>query len=132
MAEHPNVALMKRGYEAFSKGDMATLTELFADDIVWHNTAGVGPLSGDLKGRDNVFGFFGQLTQLTEGSLKLDVHDILANDEHAVALITQNASRKGQTLKQNGVHVFHIKDGRVIEFWGHTEDSAASDAFFNA
>ena len=44
MTEHPNVELARRGYEAFAKGDLATLTELLADDVVWHVQGG-GPLS---------------------------------------------------------------------------------------
>ena len=32
MAEHPDVALVRRGYAAFSAGDMATLSELLAED----------------------------------------------------------------------------------------------------
>ena len=34
MGARENAALIRRGYAAFSAGDMATLTELFADDIV--------------------------------------------------------------------------------------------------
>ena len=30
MTEHPNVELTRRGYDAFAKGDMATLAELIA------------------------------------------------------------------------------------------------------
>ena len=33
---HPNEDLVRRGYEAFATGDMATLNEFFADDVVWH------------------------------------------------------------------------------------------------
>ncbi len=36
MSEHPNIELSRRGYAAFGTGDMATLTELIADDAVWH------------------------------------------------------------------------------------------------
>ena len=59
MTEHPNVELTRRGYEAFAKGDMATLSELLADDVTWH-VDGAGPLSGTYHGRVEVFGFFGR------------------------------------------------------------------------
>ena len=85
MTEHPNVELTRRGYAAFAEGDMATLSELIADDVTWHQN-GVGPLSGTYHGRDEVFGFFGRLAEETAGTFRLDVHDVLANDEHAVAL----------------------------------------------
>lgn len=61
MAEHPNVALVRRGYKAFIDGDLDALRELFADDIVWHN-GGRNPLSGDHRGVDEVFSCFGRGT----------------------------------------------------------------------
>jgi ketosteroid isomerase-like protein len=33
---HPNEDLIRRGYDAFSRGDMDTLLELYHPDIVWH------------------------------------------------------------------------------------------------
>jgi ketosteroid isomerase-like protein len=57
MAEHPNVAWTRRGYEAFAKADLATLSELLAGDASWH-VLGIGPLSGSYHGRDEIFTFF--------------------------------------------------------------------------
>lgn len=45
MGAQEDAALVRRGYEAFSTGDMDTLRELFAEDAVWH-TGGSGPLAG--------------------------------------------------------------------------------------
>ena len=45
MTEHPHVELTRRGYDAFAKGDLATLSELIADNVTWH-VLGVGPLVG--------------------------------------------------------------------------------------
>jgi ketosteroid isomerase-like protein len=99
MEEHPNVDLMRRGYAAFGAGDMATVGELFADDIVWHST-GAGPLSGDYRGKEAVFGFFGKLMEMA--TLRQDIHDIVANDEHAVVLIKGHAERPdGRALTTN-------------------------------
>jgi ketosteroid isomerase-like protein len=129
VTDHPNVDLMKRGYAAFAGGDLDTLKELFADDIVWHNP-GESIISGDYKGRDEVFAFFGKLVQETGGTFRLDIHDILANDEHAVALARVHAERNGKVEDQNVVHVFHVKDGKVTEFWAMSEDQAAADEVF--
>jgi len=38
---HPNEDLVRRGYDAFSRGDMQTLRELFDPDIVWPATTRV-------------------------------------------------------------------------------------------
>jgi uncharacterized protein len=129
VTEHPNVEQARRGYDAFSKGDMATLTELIADDVVWH-ARGVGPLSGDYHGRDQVFGFFGRLAQETGGTFRLDVHDILANDDHTVVLCTLSATRGGKSTEVPVVNVSHNRDGQITEFWGATTDPQASLDFW--
>ena len=125
---HPNEDLARKGYEAFGKGDLDTLTELFADDIQWH-TPGRNQLSGDLKGRDEVFAQFAKIAEITGGSFKLDVHDVLANDEHAVVLVTSTGTRDGKSLTDNQVHVLHVSGGKVTEFWGHPGDQHATDEF---
>jgi ketosteroid isomerase-like protein len=131
MAEHPNVGLLRKGYDAFSKNDLETLRGLFAPDIVWH-VPGNSPISGDYSGQDEVFGFFGRIMQETSGSFTLEQHDFLANDEHGVVLTRVRAERAGRTLDQNTANVFHINaDGKVTEVWGLSEDSAAADQFWS-
>ena len=129
MTEHPNVEQARRGYEAFATGDMATLTGVIADDVVWHVT-GAGPLSGDYHGRDQVFGFFGRLAEETGGTFRLDVHDILANDEHTAVLATLSASRGGKSLEVPVVNVSHNRDGKITEFWASTTDPQATLDFW--
>ena len=129
-AQHANVQQTRRAYEAFDKADMETVGERMTDDVVWH-VGGNNSLSGDYKGKDAVFGFFGKLMQLTEGTFKLEVHDILANDDHSVTLVTATAEKGGKKLNSKGVHISHPdSEGRVKEFWAFAENQAADDAFF--
>jgi ketosteroid isomerase-like protein len=65
--------------------------------------------------------------EITEGSFSLDVHAILADDEHGVALVTATASRGGQSATVNDAHVFHLRDGKVVEFWLASTDQYAID-----
>ncbi len=127
---HPNEDLIRRGYEAFGKGDMDTLNELFADDIVWH-TPGKSPIAGDYKGKQEVFAFFGKIAELTGGTFKLEIHDLLANDEHGVVLVTSSGQRDGKRIEDNSVNVLHVQDRKVKEFWGHPGDQYATDEFWS-
>ena len=127
---HPNEELLRRGYEAFGSGDMATLNELLSDDIIWH-VPGKSPVSGDYKGKDQVFQFFGQIVQMTGGSFKNEIHDLLANNEHGTVLVTTTADREGKHLDDRQVHVFHLKDGKTTEFWNHSGDQYALDEFWS-
>jgi uncharacterized protein len=126
MTEHPNVARIRDGYAAFAKGDLAALNDLFAEDLVWHD-AGRNQTSGEYHGREAVFGFFGKLMEVTEGSFHIDLHAILADDEHGVALVVVTASRGGRSAEVNEAHVFHLRDGKVTEFWNASTDQYAYD-----
>jgi uncharacterized protein len=126
MADHPNAARIRDGYAAFARGDFAVLTDLFAADLVWH-VPGRSQLAGEYRGRDAVFEFFGKLMEITEGSFRLDVHSVLADDEHAVALTFGTASRGGRTITDIAAHVFHMRDGKVVEYWDATTDQYAFD-----
>ena len=110
-------------------GDLATVMDLFSDDIVWHS-GGNNILAGVYEGKEAVLGYFGRLMQETGGSFKNDIHDLLANDEHGVALVTSSATRGGKSYEENSVHVFHMRDGKVTEYWSFAEDQSLVDEFW--
>ncbi|TET99249.1 MAG: nuclear transport factor 2 family protein [Dehalococcoidia bacterium] len=130
MPEHPNVALLRRGYEAFAKGDMATLTELFSEDTVWHEP-GNNPLSGEQRGREAVFAMFGRTAQLSGGTYRVELHDVLANDEHAVALSRMTGTRQGKETNSVAVQVYHMRNEKITEAWNFFQDQRAYDEFWS-
>jgi ketosteroid isomerase-like protein len=131
MGDHPNVERMRKGYDAFGRGDLDFLrNEMFADDIVFHVT-GNNPMAGDYKGIDEVFGFFGQLMERSGGTFALQIHDILANDEHGIGLVHVTGEREGKRLDHNSAHVFHLRNGKITENWTMVEDSRPFDDFWS-
>ena len=129
MADHPNAELFQRGYTAFQQGDLDTLRSLFAPDITWH-FPGHNHLSGAHRGVDAVLQFFGQQMQETDGTLRVEVHDILANDQHAVALAKVSAQRGGKSISDNYTHVVHIANGKLTESWIFGENQDKIDEFW--
>ena len=128
---HPNEDVVRKGYAAFSSGDMAALTTFLAPELLYH-VLGRHPLSGDYRGIDQSLQFLGRLTEMTGGTLRVDVHDVLANDEHAVALVHTRAERAGRKYDADESHVFHMRDGQVTEFWALSTDQPAFDELLNA
>ena len=127
---HPNEDRLRGGYEAFQTANMDALrNDYFTPDIVWH-TPGRSQLSGDHKGVDEVLGNFAKSFELTNGTFSVELHDVLANDEHGVALATVRGERNGKTLEDNYTHVVHFRDGKVAESWIHQWDPYATDEFF--
>jgi uncharacterized protein len=129
MDDHPNATRFREGYAAFGTGDMATLGRLLADDIVWHSP-GNNSLTGDYKGIPAVLALFGRTFELTGGTFRNDVHDIVANDVHGVALVTVSATRDGKAMTTEQVHVAHFRDGKLAESWLLAKDQAAVDELF--
>ena len=119
MAEHTNAQAIRKGFEAFQKGDQRQLMELCSEDATWHGAPGSTLISGDFKGRDAILAMIATSVQAAEGTMKFQVHDILANDEHVVALVNGTAKRRGQTISGPSTFVFHMQNGKVTEAWVH-------------
>lgn len=127
---HPNADLVRKGFDAFGAGDMATLDAIMADDVAWHAPGG-GVIAGDFVGKEAVFGSFALIPQETD-AFSQEIHAILADDEHAVALVNATATRRGTTATLAQVFVFHVEDGKAKEVWVTSLDQAAADAFWSA
>ncbi len=128
---HPNAERFLAGYQAFMTGDMGALrSEYLSGDVVWH-AFGDGPLSGDFHGPDDVIALFGRTFELSGGTFRVEVHDAVANDEHAVVLGTVTAEREGKRLDQRYTHVAHMRGGKLAESWIFSEDQAAVDSFWS-
>ena len=131
MAEHPNVGLIRKGYEAFGRGDIAALSELFTQDIQWHEAGGSGtPLAGDYKGQESVFEMFGQLVALTD-SFEVRLEECVADDRQAVAIHMANARKGGRCYTSREAIVFHLLEGKVTDAWHTVPDADAYDAFWS-
>jgi ketosteroid isomerase-like protein len=126
---HPNEELVRRGYAAFNTADVETLRQLFADTTVFHEP-GRSPISGDYEGIDQVLGFFGTLAEQSGGTFQATLHDVVANDDHAVGLHSSDAERDGRAVRSPTVLVFHVRDGRITETWSHHHDQHDFDAFW--
>lgn len=129
MEEHPNLKRARIGYAAFAGGDMETLNDVISDDVLWH-VGGNNPLSGDYEGKEAVFALFGRLAQETGGTFQNEIHDLLANDDHGVALVNVSATRGNKSFEGRSVHVFHMRDGELTEFWDFPENPAELDEFW--
>ena len=124
--EHPNTELYRRITAAFQSGDIDAVKGGLAPGLRWHEAG-----NPEVMGRDAV------LQQMSGDIKRIDgniaVHDVIANDEHVVALINV-ALRKpdGSEIAYPAIEVAHISDGLIIERWSFM-DSCPPDvnAYFS-
>jgi hypothetical protein len=104
--------------------------EIFAPNVQWHQ-AGRNQTAGEYDGVDAVLGLFRAFFELTDGTFKVSVHDLLSSDEHVVVLGTISAQRQGKSVGNgNYCQVFHMRDSRIGECWVTPVDTYGLDEFF--
>lgn len=129
--EHSDAVAYRRTADAFRAKDSEALAELIAEEVVWH-IPGSSSLAGDIHGRDALFQWFGRVFEVTDNTFTLEEHDVLASNEHVVALNIIGATRDGVPLRQNVVSVFHFRNGRQVERWFYPSDLGGWDQMFGS
>jgi hypothetical protein len=124
-----NAATIRKAYEAFAEGNVPAVFAVFDPAITWH-VPGHGPLSGDYRGHDQIGGFFQRTMELSRGTFRIDVHHVLANDDVVAVLVTVHAQRNGTAAAFPEVHVWRIRNGKVIEFREYQGDEQREDRFW--
>ncbi len=129
MSAEENAALLRRYLEALSQGDMDTVREAFAEDAVWH-LPGNSPLAGHHKGPDAILEFIDRSFEMTGGTFRLELLDVMASDEHGVQWQRITAERDGKSLDEVEAIVCRMREGKIEEVW-HRPDQYALDEFFS-
>ncbi|MFI5688510.1 nuclear transport factor 2 family protein [Streptomyces sp. NPDC051636] len=130
MAEHPHAALVRRGYGAFSRGDMDTMRELMAADAT-HHVPGSHPLSGDFKGQDAIIGMYRRLAEETD-SMSVELRAVCVDGRgHAVGVHRFTAERQGKRLDDTGCIVFRIVGDKITDLDECVGDIGKSDDFWS-
>jgi ketosteroid isomerase-like protein len=131
VAEHPNVALVRRAIDTFNRGDFDAYRDFFTEDVVWH-VGGNHPLSGDYQGRDAIFAYFEKVRELTGGGLRSEPQDILADDSHCGVFTHVTADRGDRHLDVVLAQAYRINPERKFsEYWALADDQDAVNAFWS-
>jgi uncharacterized protein len=130
MAEHPNIALHKKGHDAFNRGDMDGVRDFFAEDTVRH-LPGRSQISGEHRGRDAVLQTFGKMAELTDRNMNVEPQEYLANDTKTAAIFRFTARRGGRQSDVRVCEVSEWRDGRSVEQWLFVDDQYAFDDFWS-
>jgi ketosteroid isomerase-like protein len=126
-----NAELIQRAYQAFARGDLATVFGILGQDITWH-VPGSSPLSGDYKGHEQVGAFFGATMELSGGTFTIDITDILSQGDQVVVLCTVAAERHGQSWSSPEVHVWRVAGDRAVDFREFQGDEQTEDKFWSS
>ncbi len=125
-----NQAIIENAYAAFARGDIPTVLEVLDKDILWH-VPGRGPLARDYRGHAEVLGFFQKFMELSEGTFRIAVDDVLAKGDRVIVMVTESAQRNGRAWSSPQVHAWTVKNGRATVFWQFQGDQQTEDEFWS-
>jgi ketosteroid isomerase-like protein len=126
VSEHPDIGILRRLLTAFASGDAGLEGSVLTEDVVWH-VPGTHRFSGRFDGREAAIR---RLDAMQEAGItaRFDVHDIVANDEHAIALVHLHLEvADGRRYDQPQVQVAHVRDALISEYWTMNQDQAVLD-----
>jgi ketosteroid isomerase-like protein len=123
MGEHANATLVRRMMESMSGGDMQAASDALADDVEWHEI-------GRAEARHGKAELQAAMPGATDYTITGSVHDVVANDDHAIGLFDATATRGGRTFSYRVAEIYHIRNGKIVERWAFSDDTAAITAFF--
>jgi uncharacterized protein len=131
MTEHPNAARIRQLFAAFRAHDLDAVRAAIAEDAVWHFPGRKGKLAGSHRGHDAIFAFLAQVVQLTDGTFGIELENVLADEQVAVALFRGRGARDGRQLDNPTCLKIHLRDGVAVEIWEFVWDLHAVDEFWS-
>lgn len=129
-----NIQIVQDAYNKFTTGDIPGLLSLCAEDVHWQTPEiENAPFGGTRNGHSEVGEFFALLDGCEETTL-FDITEFIAQGDRVVAL-----GKYGATVKETGrsyavdmVHVFTVKDGKILNFAEFFDNALVSRAFQKA
>jgi ketosteroid isomerase-like protein len=124
MDEHPNAKILRDLADRMAAGDFEASFGYLSDDVEWHEIGRGEPSRGKEA--------LGQRYAESVGDFEIDadVHDVLANDEHAIQLMNVTARRGGKTLEYRTAEIYHMANGKITARWAFSDDTARIVEFF--
>jgi uncharacterized protein len=126
MSADANIKTITGVYEAFGRGDVATILDAVADDVDWAAEAAssAAPWYGVRHGKDAVAVFFSDFGSTMEVEEFTPV-SFAANDTDVLTVVRFRARSRstGRTAQMNLHHYFKFRDGKIAYYRG-TEDTA--------
>jgi ketosteroid isomerase-like protein len=123
MGEHLNATVVREMNEAMFSGDRQGAASRLAEGVVWHVIGRAEPYRGKAE-------LAASMEDLRDFSITWDQHDLLASDDHVIALGTATATHGDRTLVYRVAEIYHVRGGQVVERWAFSDDTQAIVDFF--
>lgn len=130
--QNANIAVIQKVYADFSRGDIESILNQLADDVVWEqpNQPAI-PYGGKRHGRESVRQFFAAVAEVEVREFA--PVEYLASGDRVVAIghWAGTVRRTGKSFRSAWAMAWTVTDGKIRRFTAY-EDTAAIVAAFTA
>ena len=116
--------------EAWLAGDIATVLDLYADDIVLHY-GGTNPLTGDHRGKHAAITVLLAVQEKTQ-RVPTEVIDVMEGTTYAAAWVREEWTVDGDTVELMRLLTYRVAGGKLAECWLFDHDQALVDRVFSS
>jgi ketosteroid isomerase-like protein len=128
---HANEEMLARFYAAYAGRDAEAIAGQLTDDA-FVLIPGRGPLGGVYRGRTEAVGFFSTVWEQAPDGFALDLHEVLANDEHGLVIVKVTAQRGDARYDEWETHVHELSDGSSAGVFVYWNDIEPAEAYFSS
>jgi uncharacterized protein len=89
------------------------------------------PISGDFCSHEQVLGFFRRFMELSNGTFRVVVDELLTKGDRVIVLVTESAQRRGRSWSSPQVHAWTVKNDKATVFWQFQGDQQTEDGFWS-
>lgn len=128
--KHPNAALLTKMYQDFNEGNFQGMLDACSDDFTFE-LKGKSPLAGKYTKATFITGFAQKLNELSGGTYKMEIHDIIASDQHGLVLCTVKVTTHGKAVELRTVHVWRMPNGKPVAAYEYPRDLYQLDSVWS-
>jgi ketosteroid isomerase-like protein len=120
-----NAEIVRRGYEAWNRGDTAAVLELVDPHFEWHESSEV-PGGAHVYTREQFGSYLASLDRLWE-TFRFELQEVLTTGDEVLVDVLEVARGRvsGVEVTQRFVHVWTVRDGRARGMRAYREKDEA-------
>ena len=115
---------------ALSQGEIPAEFSHFSPDAKWHQP-GKHQYAGTKTGLEAIGKMLGDMMGATQGSLVIKPTGAMMENGNLVSFPVHFSGKIGErTIDMNGVDLFEVVNGKIVQVWLFSENQDSEDAFW--
>lgn len=125
----PAEQMLRDLYAKFSAGDLGGVLAMCTDDVEFR-VPGSSPLAGTY-GKATFQELIGKVMTISGGTFREEVVDVIATEEHGVAILDHSLDRGGKPIAYRTDHLWRFRDGKCCGWLERPGDQEAFDRIWS-